>query len=147
MNQPVHEWRHGEFWLTDDPARLDFDATCRLLWSTYWAAKRTSEVIRESLRNSLNFALFSGTTQIGFARMVTDFATVGYLCDVVIADEYRGSGLGKWLLSTILAHPSLAGCRIDLFTRDAQEFYRQYGFGSHPFTSMVRYPTGGAGGR
>ena len=134
------EWRNGDFTITDDPAALDFEATCGLLWSTYWAAERTVDVIRESLRNSLNFALFSSGKQIGFARVVTDFATVGYLCDVVLADEHRGEGLGKWLLATILAHPRLAGCRLDLFTRDAQAFYAKYGFGPHPFTSMVRYP-------
>ena len=142
-----HEWRRDNFLITDDPAHLDFEATCRLLWSTYWAVDRSAETIAESLRNSLNFALFDGATQIGFARMVTDYSTVGYLCDVVLAEEYRGAGLGKWLIATILAHPRLAGCRIDLFTRDAQEFYRQYGFGPHRFTSMVRYPTGGDAGR
>lgn len=140
------EWRREDYWITDDPERMDFDATCRLLWSTYWAAARSAEVIRESMRNSLNFALFSRAEQVGFARVVTDFSTVGYLCDVILADDHRGAGLGKWLLSTILEHPSLAGCRIDLFTRDAQDFYRQYGFGAHAFTSMVRYPPGYAGG-
>lgn len=136
------DWQNGAFTITDDPERLDFDATCRLLWSTYWAADRTPEMIRESLRNSLNFALFSNDTQIGFARVVTDFATVGYLCDVVLSETHRGAGLGKWLLATILVHPRLGGCRIDLFTRDAQPFYEQYGFGPHRFTSMVRYPPG-----
>lgn len=140
------EWKKGDFTITDDPAGLDFDATCCLLWSTYWAAKRTVDVIRESLHHSLNFALLIGGTQVGFARVVTDFATVGYLCDVVLAPEHRGAGLGKWLLETILAHPRLAGCRVDLFTRDAQAFYAQYGFGAHAFTSMVRYPPGYAGG-
>ena len=140
------EWNKEEFAITDDPARLDFDATCVLLHGTYWAAERSRDVIRESLRNSLNFGLFFNETQVGFARVVTDFATVGYLCDVVLAQEHRGEGLGKWMLVTILEHPRLAGCRIDLFTRDAQAFYEQYGFGPHGFTSMVRYPSGYVGG-
>ena len=107
--EPVstQEWRSGEYVICDDPARLDFGATCGLLWSTYWAAVRSEEVIRESIRHSLCFGLFHGEKQIGFARVVTDFCTVAYLCDVIIAEEYRGAGLGKWLVSTILAHPSL----------------------------------------
>lgn len=140
------EWRRGEWVISDDAGRLDFEATCRLLHATYWAADRPAEAIRTSIRNSLNFGLYHGERQVGFARVVTDYATVGYLCDVIIADDCRGEGLGKWLLAMILDHPALAGCRIDLFTRDAQEFYRQYGFGSHRFTSMVRYPPGYAGG-
>jgi ribosomal protein S18 acetylase RimI-like enzyme len=140
------EWRNGEFTIIDEPSRMDFGAICRLLAGTYWAKDRAENVIKTSIQNSLSFALFKGNVQVGFARVVTDRATVGYLCDVVIADTLRGSGLGKWLLTTVLEHPDLAGCRIDLFTRDAQDFYRQYGFGPHRFTSMVRYPDGYAGG-
>jgi ribosomal protein S18 acetylase RimI-like enzyme len=77
---------------------------------------------------------------VGFARVVTDRATVGYLCDFVIAKEHQRKGIGKWMLARILEHPDLRLCRIDLFTRDAQEFYRAFGFGPHRFTSMVRYP-------
>ena len=72
--------------------------------------------------------------------MVTDAATVGYLCDFVIGKDHRGLGIGQWILTQILGHPDLSGCRIDLFTRDAQEFYKPFGFGPHRFTSMVRYP-------
>lgn len=97
--------------------------------------------MRDCIANSLSFGLFQGVRQIGFARVITDFATMGYLCDVVIEDGHRGEGLGKWMLSTILAHPRLATCRMDLFTQDGQEFYRQHGFGPHQFTSMVRYPS------
>ena len=92
------------------------------------------------------FGLFHASRQIGFARVVSDRATVGYLCDVIIAPEHRGGGLGKWMLKTILEHPELKTCRIDLFTRDAQEFYRQFGFAPHKFTNLVRYPTDYAGG-
>lgn len=140
------EWRLGDWFISDDSRRLDLDATCRLLRATYWAAERPVEAILVSIRHSLNFGLFCGNRQVGFARVVTDYATVGYLCDVVVENECRGEGLGKWLLATILEHPALAGCRIDLFTRDAQEFYRQFGFGPHRFTSMVRYPPGYPGG-
>lgn len=134
------QWQQGDYTLTDETTRLDLAAVATLLRSTYWAADRSAETIARSLRHSLNFGLFHGAKQIGFARIVTDRATVGYLCDVVIADAHRGHGLGKWLLTRILEHPELKGCRIDLFTRDAQEFYRAFGFGPHKYTNMVRYP-------
>ena len=133
-------WQHGDYSLTDETTRLELAVVIALLRATYWAADRSSETIECSLRHSLNFGLFHGGEQIGFARVVTDRATVGYLCDVVIAEGHRGQGLGKWLLNSILKHPELRGCRIDLFTKDAQEFYAAFGFGPHRYTNMVRYP-------
>ena len=112
-----------------------------LLRTTYWAAERPREITVRSVRNSLTLGLFHGAEQVGFARVITDQATVGYLCDVVIAEAHRGQGLGQWLLTCILNHPTLRGCRIDLFTKDAQEFYHAFGFGPHCYTNMVRYPT------
>lgn len=134
------EWNHDDFTLTDDPGRIDFAELCSLLWGTYWAETRGREVIERSVRRSLSFALLRGGKLAGFARVVTDAATVGYLCDFVIGEEFRGVGIGRWMLARILDHPDLRGCRIDLFTRDAQDFYRSFGFGPHKFTSMVRYP-------
>jgi GNAT superfamily N-acetyltransferase len=133
-------WEFTGYELTDETVRQDLDAVTALLRSTYWAADRPRSVMERSLRNSLCFGLFHEAVQVGFARVVTDFATVGYLCDVVIADGHRGKGVGKWMLNCILEHPQLKGCRIDLFTKDAQEFYRGFGFGPHRYTNMVRYP-------
>ncbi|MEY4199412.1 MAG: hypothetical protein RLZZ265_1152 [Verrucomicrobiota bacterium] len=133
-------WQFTGYELTDESARQDIDAVTALLRSTYWAADRPQSVMERSMRNSLCFGLFHEAVQIGFARVVSDFATVGYLCDVVIADGHRGKGVGKWMLNCILEHPQLKGCRIDLFTKDAQEFYRGFGFGPHRYTNMVRYP-------
>ncbi len=137
---PAMEWTHAEFTLTDEPDRIDFAELCSLLWGTYWAETRGREVIERSVRRSLSFALLRGEKLAGFARVVTDAATVGYLCDFVIGEEHRGHGIGQWMLGKILAHPDLEGCRIDLFTKDAQDFYRPFGFAPHRFTSMVRYP-------
>lgn len=134
------QWQRNDYTLTDETPRLDLPAVTALLRSTYWAADRPVEVTERSIRHSLNFGLFNGAEQVGFARVVTDRATVGYLCDVVIAEAHRGKGIGKWLLDCILEHPELQGCRIDLFTKDAQEFYRAVGFGPHKYTNMVRYP-------
>ncbi|MEQ2008077.1 MAG: GNAT family N-acetyltransferase [Limisphaerales bacterium] len=134
------EWQRDAYTLTDETARLDLAGVVALLRNTYWAAERPVEITERSLRHSLAFGLFHAAEQVGFARVVTDRATVGYLCDVVIADAHRGKGIGKWVLACILEHPELRGCRIDLFTKDAQEFYRAFGFGPHKYTNMVRYP-------
>jgi GNAT superfamily N-acetyltransferase len=134
------QWQQETYTVSDDPAQLDLRAICSLLHGTYWGASRTPAVIATSLKHSLCFGLYHQGQQVGIARVVTDRATVGYLCDVVISDAHQRKGLGKWMLSCILDHPELQGCRIDLFTRDAQEFYREFGFGPHRFTSMVRYP-------
>src|SRR4051794_33050004 len=136
------EWHRDLYTISDDPGRLDVAAICHMLWDTYWAEGRARAEIERSLANSLCFGVYHGTQQVGLARVITDRATVGYLCDVIIADAHRGAGLGKWLMTCILEHPDLAECRIDLFTRDAQDFYRSFGFGPHRFTSMVRYPPG-----
>ena len=138
-------WHRGEYSLVDEREKLDLDAITALLHTTYWATNRPREVIERTIQHSLNFGLFWRERQVGFARVVTDCATVGYLCDVVIAEVHRGNGLGRWLLEILLEHPSLKTCRIDLFTRDAQEFYRAFGFAPHRYTNLVRYPPGYTG--
>jgi GNAT superfamily N-acetyltransferase len=143
---PRMEWHRGEFTISDDPAWLDLRAVCTLLGETYWAKDRAPETVARSVRHSLCFGIYENGTLVGFARVVTDRATVGYLCDVVVSESCRGAGLGRWLLGCILEHPDLHGCRIDLFTRDAEAFYRPFGFGPHRFTSMVRYPPDYDGG-
>jgi GNAT superfamily N-acetyltransferase len=134
------EWTHEDITLTDDQRRIDVAEAFKLLRGTYWAENRTRHAVERSVRQSLSFAMLREGELIGFARVVTDRATVGYLCDFVITEEFRGKGLGRWALARILEHPDLRDCRIDLFTKDAQEFYRAFGFGPHRFTSMVRYP-------
>jgi len=140
------QWRHDSLTLDDDPARLDLDRVRSLLRQTYWAADRSRETIESSLRHSLNFGLYDPAQLIGFARVITDFATHAYLCDVVIDAEHRGGGLGTWLMECILNHPRLGTCRMDLFTKDAQGFYRGLGFAPHRFTCLVRYPENYSGG-
>jgi GNAT superfamily N-acetyltransferase len=115
--------------VSTDPSRLDLDAISEMLSRAYWSKDRTREVITQSLKNSLVFGVYDSNHQIGLARVVTDFATFAWLCDVFILEEYRGRGIGKWLMETILAHPDLQGLRRFLLaTRDAQELYSQYGF-------------------
>jgi GNAT superfamily N-acetyltransferase len=123
--------RCGDFFITTDSQRLDLDATERLLRGSYWASGRSRDAIESSLEHSLCFALFDGRTnrQVGLLRVVTDYATFAWLCDVVVEDAYRGRGLGKWLLEVALAHPRTKHVgRWILATLDAHALYSQYGF-------------------
>ncbi len=115
--------------LSTDPARLDMDAVCDFLSRAYWAQGRPRAATERAFANSLAFGLYDGTRQIGMARVVSDFAVFAYLCDVFIHEDYRGNGVGKWMLESILDHPDLKSIRRwMLATRDAHGFYRRYGF-------------------
>jgi len=96
---------------------------------SYWAQGRSLDVVRRSVENSLCFGLYDlAGSQIGFARVVTDFATFGWLCDVFVLEAGRGKGLGKWLIKTVVECPELMRIRrIMLGTRDAHALYRRYG--------------------
>jgi len=86
-------------------------------------------VVVKAIRHSLCFGLFRGGQQIGFARVVTDYATFAWLADVFVLPEWRGQGLSKWLMSVISSHPRLQGFRRwVLSTRDAHTLYAQFGF-------------------
>jgi GNAT superfamily N-acetyltransferase len=140
------ELQNGPFLLSTDPARLDVDAIFDFLHQSYWANARPRSMIEESIRNSLCFGIFEGRSQIGFARAVTDYATFAYLADVYILEPYRGRGLGKWLVRSILECEELKGLRRwCLVTRDAQPLYQKCGFSQVPnpdqYMELVRpYP-------
>ena len=123
------EYIRDNFLISDDPAKLNIDAICDFLSLAYWADKRPREVIEKSIRFSINFGVYDGDKQIGFARVVTDRAVFAYLCDVFIHEDYRGYSLGKWLMECVMAHPDLQGLkRWCLLTRDAHGLYKQFGF-------------------
>lgn len=123
------EYKRDNFTISDDPSHLDIDSICDFLSRAYWAEKRSRAVIERSIKHSLNFGVYDGKRQIGFARVVTDFAIFAYLCDVFVHEDYRGQALGKWMMESILAHPELQGLRRwCLLTRDAHGLYNQFGF-------------------
>ena len=127
--QKLFEVKIENFTISTDPARLDLDAITDFLSRAYWAKGRPRERIERSLANSLVFGLYDGEKQIGLARVVTDYATFAWLCDVCIDEAYRGVGLGKWLMQTIHEHPELQGLRRwILATRDAHGLYKQFGW-------------------
>lgn len=130
------EWKRHEFVISTDPERLQIDVIQRFLTEeSYWASSRTLEQTQTAIENSICFGLYHGAEQIGFARVVTDRATFAYLGDVFILEEFRGRGLGKWLMDSIISHPDLQGLRRwVLATRDAHELYREFGF------DQLRFP-------
>ena len=96
--------------------------------TSYWARERPLPVVQRSIEHSLCFGVYAGAQQVGFARVVTDYATFAWLCDVFILESHWGLGLGKWLIECIVAHPDLQGLGLFLLaTRDAHELYRRYG--------------------
>ena len=128
--------------VSTNPDLLDLDAICDFLSRAYWAQGRPRDRIELSLRHSLVFGIYVDSRQIGLARVVTDTATFAWLCDVFIHEDYRGRGIGKWLMACILSHPGLQGLRRFLLaTRDAHGLYSQFGFTSmkNPERWMERF--------
>lgn len=123
------DFTKDDFLISTDPTRLDLQFIHRFLTQSYWAPKIPFEIVEKSVRNSLCFGVYHHDRQVGFARVVSDFATYAYLADVFIVEEYRARGLSKWLMECILQHPDLQGLRRwSLATRDAHELYRKFGF-------------------
>jgi GNAT superfamily N-acetyltransferase len=117
------------FTISDDPARLDRDAIQRFLAASYWAKGIPRDVVDRSIDGSLPFGVYEGAGLVGFARVITDYATYAYVADVFVLESHRGRGLALWLMQTIRAHPRLQGIRRwNLVTRDAQPLYRKVGF-------------------
>jgi len=122
------EYRWEEYLLSDEKSLLSMEAVFGLLSKTYWAKDRPIEKIEASIENSLCWGLFHNNRQIGLARIVTDNVSVYYLCDVVIDKEYRKKGLGSFMLKNILRNFENQNMKGLLVTRDAQEFYKKFGF-------------------
>src|SRR5262245_48872408 len=99
------EWQRDEFTVSTDKARLDIDVIHHFLNTSYWAAGRSRETIQRSIENSLPFGVYQRQQQVGFARVITDYATFAWIADVFILDSVRGRGLGKWLMEIIIGHP------------------------------------------
>ncbi len=126
---PPYELHRDRYTISTDPARLNVPLICEFLTQhTYWARNRSPEVVQRSIENSLNFGLYFDSEQVGFARVVTDYATFAWVCDVFVLPEHRKNGLGKWLVQSFVNHPDLKPLRrLLLATRDAHELYRKYG--------------------
>jgi N-acetylglutamate synthase-like GNAT family acetyltransferase/predicted metal-dependent hydrolase len=127
-NKPPH-LALSDYEISTDPARLDVDVIHGFLSNSYWAKSIPRELVECSIRHSLCFGIFHDGKQIGFARVISDFATFAYLADVFVLIEHRGKGVSKQLMETILEHRDLQGLRrFMLATLDAHGLYKQFGF-------------------
>jgi GNAT superfamily N-acetyltransferase len=131
VRDSVFEVRRDGFEISTDPVRLDIDRIQALIRTSYWAAERSRKNMEASLRNSRCFGLYDASNgrQIGLARVVTDYATFAWICDVIVERGYRRNGLGIWLMETVLADPQLRNVRRwTLATRNAHRLYERFGF-------------------
>ena len=125
-----HELRHDGYLITDDPARIDVDAVHAFLTRCYWAEGIPREIVARSIANSLCLGIYaSDGSQVGLLRVISDYTTFAYLCDVYVLEGHRGRGLSKAGLRAYASHPRLQGLRRhQLVTQDAQGLYQQFGF-------------------
>jgi GNAT superfamily N-acetyltransferase len=125
----VWEARRGEFLVSTDPARLNLDAVYAYLSRAYWCEGIPRQTVERALRQSLCFSLLEGERQIGLVRVITDYTTFAYLCDVYVLESHQGRGLGTWMMQCVVEHPELQGLRRwHLTTRDAHALYHKVGF-------------------
>ena len=122
--------KHGDYLISDDPARLDTAAIHAYLTRSYWAEGIPFETVERALQASLCLGIYSADgAQVGLVRIISDYATYAYFCDVYVLEAHRGRGLAKAAMGAALAHPRLQGRRrLGLVTRDAHGLYEQFGF-------------------
>jgi GNAT superfamily N-acetyltransferase len=123
------EFQRGEFSISTDKTKLNTSVIHGFLKKVYWSEGIPLETVKRAIENSLCFGIYHQGGQIGFGRVITDYATYAYIGDVFILENYRGRGLSKWLVESITVHPELQGLRRwMLATRDAHGLYARFGF-------------------
>jgi GNAT superfamily N-acetyltransferase len=122
---------NGQYSVTADRSRIDVDAVHAYLTRSFWARGISKELVAKSIAHSLCFGVFENGAQVAFARVVTDYSTYAYLCDVYVLEDHRGRDLSKWMMEFVMKHPDLQGLRrFQLVTRDAHGLYTRFGFKS-----------------
>ncbi len=125
----------GDFLLSSDPELLDFDVVHGFLSQAYWSAGIPRALVEQAAKHSRPYGLYhcpgvNARRQAGYMRLITDFTATAYVSDVFVLEEFRGRGLAKWMVGTVLADPLMREVRSWMLgTRDAHELYRQFGFG------------------
>ncbi|MHB8260960.1 MAG: GNAT family N-acetyltransferase [Bacteroidia bacterium] len=119
-----------EYSISTDKEKLQVEVIHHYLSTeSYWAKNIPIELVKKSIENSFCFGVYFKDEQIGFARLITDYAIFAYLADVFILEAHRGQGLSKKLMQFIMAHPKLQNLRVlSLRTKDAHGLYAQFGF-------------------
>jgi GNAT superfamily N-acetyltransferase len=126
---PIIEYKRDAYLISNDKNKLNINIIHQYLSKdSYWAQGRSMETVRKSIDHSLCYGVYTDDQQIGFARIVTDYATFAWLADVFILESHRGLGLSKWLVECVVSHPDLQHLKNFLLaTKDAHELYRRYG--------------------
>ena len=121
-------WDKDNFKISSEKKQVNIDTLHYMLSSSYWAKDRSWEDVEKSVANSLCFSLLKDEEQIGFARVLTDAMAYAIILDMIIREDFRGQGFGKWLMQCICDHPEVAPFRQVLWTGTADNFYRKGGF-------------------
>ena len=139
MSRSFIEHRHGKYLISDDPAHLQIEAVHGYLARSYWSENIPLETLQRAVNGSLCIGAYDpANAQVGFARLISDFATFCYVCDVYVLEEHRRHGLANAMMAMAIHHPKLQGLRRwNLVTRDAHRIYQQFGFG--PIKHSDRY--------
>ncbi|MFC6101102.1 GNAT family N-acetyltransferase [Olivibacter domesticus] len=137
--------KKDNLYISTDKSLLDINLIYHYLsLESYWAKGRSKETIEKSIQHSLCFGIYDNTNkQLGFARVVSDYAVFAWLMDVFVLDDYQGKGLGKQLINAVVNHQDLQGLkRWGLGTKDAHSLYEKFGFQSlsEPDKMMERLP-------
>ena len=122
------KYEYLDYEVTDDKSKVNLDAVHKLLSTSYWAADRSKEIVMKTIENSICFSALHSDKQVGFARVVTDYAVFSWIADVIIHPDHRGKGLGKFLMECIESHPDIPLSLQILRTRDAHGLYEKFGF-------------------
>lgn len=134
------EVSYKNYIISDNKSRIHIQTVIDFLAGSYWASHRSPETIKRSIDNSICYGVYDGEKMIGFARIVTDGATMYYLCDVFVVEEYRGQGISKKLIEVIVNAPAFEGIFGLLGTLDAHGLYEKFGFEKEPGRFMKRLP-------
>lgn len=143
-------WQKDNYFLSTNKEYLDLSAIHSYLCNdSYWQQGVSIEVVQEQiLHTPLCYGIYLGDpssptrSQVGFARVITDFTRYSYLCDVFVSPAHQGHGLGKWLMECIVQTPRIRNTYFNLKTKDAHGLYHQYGFEQDPNPEKAMVRTG-----
>ncbi|OHD17316.1 MAG: GNAT family N-acetyltransferase [Spirochaetes bacterium GWD1_27_9] len=136
----TQEFSYNGYFFSNNKNLISLDKVMEFLSKSYWATERSKETVSKSIENSECFGVYLDNIQVGFARVITDYSTTYFLCDVFIDDSHRGKGVGKKLVESIIYNEELVNLRGLLGTKDAHSLYEKYGFVRDPERFMKRLP-------
>ena len=129
ISKLIAELKNEGFSINTDQEKLQLNVIHNFLKQSYWSKGVPFDVVERAVKNSFGFGIYINNSQIGFARLITDFTVFAHIADLFIIEEFRGKGISKWLIHEILNHPKVQGLRKwTLATVDAHDLYKKFGF-------------------